>query len=261
MVNIARYFKRLFVNRKVDKDYFNVREDDVFIVSYPKSGNTWLRFLLCSYMLDDQCDFHRGRELIPPIGDTNEAINLESPRLMKSHSSFNDSYKKIIYLVRDGRDVAVSYYWHLIKFNLIPETMKFSEFLDKFNKGKFDGIWSEHVMSWVNSNVKKQVVRYEDLKSDPKNNLANIIDFLNLDGGAQPDLNRISRAVDNCSIEKMRSVERAQRDTIPTHKNSNFGIDFIRKGKVGDYKNYFDAPLEEKFIELHGDCLKRFSYI
>ncbi|MDH3976580.1 MAG: sulfotransferase domain-containing protein [Deltaproteobacteria bacterium] len=262
MINILNYFKRLFFTRSDYADNFHIRESDVFIVSYPKSGNTWLRFLLCSYMLGEQCDFQKGRKLIPDIhADSKIANNLNSPRLLKSHSMFNDSYKKIIYLVRDGRDVAVSYYWHLIKFKVIPGTLKFSDFLEKFNKGEFGGKWSEHVISWIDSSTQKHVVRYEDLKSDPVNNLFKIIEFLNLDGDLKPDFNRIVQAVDNCSLDKMRSIERAQRDSIPTHKNSNFDIDFVRKGGVGDYQNYFSATLEENFIKLHGNSLKRFGYI
>jgi tetratricopeptide (TPR) repeat protein len=82
--------------------------DDIFITSYPKSGNTWLRFLLANLLKqqDEEIDFHTVHNYVPEVGKQEEIIKtLRRPRVMKSHAPYISEYPKVIYLIRDGRDV------------------------------------------------------------------------------------------------------------------------------------------------------------
>src|SRR2546423_3783309 len=96
-----------------DLDVFS---DDVFLVSYPKSGNTWTRFLIAN-LLYPECnpDFTNINELIPdPEALSKRRLaQLPRPRIIKTHQYYHPNYKNIICIVRDPRDVAVSeYYFH-----------------------------------------------------------------------------------------------------------------------------------------------------
>jgi hypothetical protein len=244
-------------------DQVTIQKSDRFIVSYPKSGSTWMRFMVCSYILDAACDFMKGRDLIPDIhADPDKVRKLVNPRIIKSHCSYNEKYKKIVYLVRDGRDVAVSLYFYNIKFKQILKDTSFSEFLTTFNseKASLYGSWHNHITSWLD-NKKDNILlmRYEDIKRSPSEELSKVITFLGLDD--QADNERISRAVTYSSFDKMQQTEIKQRQDIPTHKNSDFSINFIRKGQVGDYKNYFSTSDEQEFIKIQGEALKRLNYI
>ena len=103
--------------------HLKVYPDDVFIVSYPRSGNTWMRFLVGELVFQKEIDFHNLRELIPDIyiyGCTHSFLeSLNRPRYIKSHEPYDPRYPKVIYLVRDPRDVAISYYNWLLKFKKI----------------------------------------------------------------------------------------------------------------------------------------------
>ena len=98
--------------------YLKVFPDDVFIVSYPRSGNTWVRFLIGSMVYQADVDFNNLVTIIPDIYRcTNRFLeSLERPRYLKSHEPYDGRYPKVIYLVRDPRDVAISYYYWLLKF-------------------------------------------------------------------------------------------------------------------------------------------------
>src|SRR5467141_466425 len=88
--------------------------DDVFLVSYPKSGNTWTRFLVANLVYPEKNpDFSNINELIPDP-EAMHKRDLERaarPRLIKSHQYFDPRYPKVIYIVRDPRDVVLSEYY------------------------------------------------------------------------------------------------------------------------------------------------------
>lgn len=105
--------------------WMEVRDDDIFLVSYPKSGNTWLRFLVANYFVGDQLTVDlRNIEIIVPdiyVHNIYYFEKLKGPRIIKSHELFDPRYGKTIYIVRDPRDVALSYWHFQIKKKLIPK--------------------------------------------------------------------------------------------------------------------------------------------
>src|SRR5512135_2277356 len=83
-----------------------VRMHDLFLVSYPKSVNTWLRFILANLMHPDMSvTFSNIEQLAPDIyqHSSNELKGVRDPRALKSHEYFDPRYKKVIYIVRDPR--------------------------------------------------------------------------------------------------------------------------------------------------------------
>ena len=99
---------------------FHYRQDDVVIVSYPRSGSTWLRFIFAHLIRDrvsDQStnvDFLFVQRFIPAISAAiqQKGVDYEAlpfPRIMRTHSLYIKEIPKVIYLMRDGRDVLVSY--------------------------------------------------------------------------------------------------------------------------------------------------------
>lgn len=213
--------------------------DDIFLTSYPKSGNTWLRFLLANLLKqqDEEIDFHTVHNHVPEVGKQEEIIKtLKHPRVMKSHAPYMREYPKVIYLIRDGRDVYVSYYFHRLK-QLSPDCT-FREFLER--QDHFPCAWGEHVASWLfgesTSNI--LVVRYEDLVHDCCKELKRILEFI----GINRTESQLKSAEKASSFKNMRRIER---EKGRLYKNGGPDI-FMRSGKTGDWKDFF--KIEEKMI-------------
>ena len=71
---------------------------DVFLVSYPRSGNTWLRFLLANALRPEQATFTTVGEVVPDIYDETdrELLRRPSPRILKSHEPFDPRYPRVV---------------------------------------------------------------------------------------------------------------------------------------------------------------------
>jgi len=231
-----------------------IYSDDVFLVSYPKSGNTWIRFLLASVLKqDNDIDFHTIQTLIPEVGRNNEAINkLDRPRIIKSHATYL-KYPKVIYLVRDGRDVYVSYYFYRLK--RLPEETTFRDFLAR--QDHYPCLWGEHVQSWLfNQNKKSNIllIRYEDLLWDCLDQLNRIVKFI----GIEATENQLKQAVKSCQFENMRQLE-IERGR--PYKEEEKGPDiFLRQGKKGNWREFFGREEKAIFKAREGKILMRLGY-
>ena len=230
-----------------------IYSDDVFIVSYPKSGNTWLRFLLANLLKlpGEEIDFHTVHRYIPEVGEEEDnSVNVMRPRIMKSHACKISEYPRIVYLIRDGRDVYVSYYFHRLK-QLPPDTT-FKKFIER--QDHYPSTWGEHIESWLfrGSNPNMLIVRYEDLFRDILNQLKRIVGFI----GLELTERQLRIAIDNSSFEKMRRIE--------LEKGRRFkdkGPDlFIRSGKPGDWKKYFGMEEKKIFKLRDGPTLNKLGY-
>jgi hypothetical protein len=112
--------------------------DDTFIVSYPKSGNTWTRFLVASLIhCDEPMTFLRADRVIPTIDSQSRRYfkGLARPRVIKSHFPFDQTYKRVIYIVRDPKDVAVSQYHYQIKRKLLEDGHPIDEWIPELAGG------------------------------------------------------------------------------------------------------------------------------
>jgi sulfotransferase family protein len=240
-----------------------VSRRDAFLVSYPKSGNTWLRFMLTYLLSGREADFDHDATVVGEVGShrATPSVLAEGGRLIKSHEPYSGPqrrfYRKAIYLVRDGRDVAVSYYYTLIRRELYAG--EFGPFLNLFLGGGVDGYgpWHRHVESWLASPLRQRgsllVLKYEDLLKEPGQNLSAAMEFL----GKPVARGQIDEAVRIHSAEKMRERERQSRFHEEQKRND---IMFVRTAGSGDWARTFAEEDEELFAQVTGDLLPRLGY-
>lgn len=227
---------------------------DVFLVSYPRSGNTWVRFLIANLLKPGgvEIDFHNVQEYVPEINRNNDIIEaLPSPRVIKSHALYKSAFPKVIYLVRDGRDVYVSYYYYRLK--QLEEGITFSEYLRR--KDHFPSLWKEHVESWLiwdQPQPNLLLVRYEDLLSKPETELRKMVEFI----GVERTDDVISHAVEVSRFDKMREIDQ--------NKGRKYNLtgtkDFVRKGKAGTWQDEFSQEDRAYFKENAGSLLIQLGY-
>src|SRR5262250_161756 len=120
---IKQLFKYM-LGRDIAGRTLAVRPDDVFLVSYPRSGNTWTRFLVANLLHPHEpATFANIERMVPDIYVNSQValLRVPHPRVLKSHEPFDPRYKKVVYIVRDPRDVAVSMYHWEIKRGRIRE--------------------------------------------------------------------------------------------------------------------------------------------
>jgi hypothetical protein len=233
--------------------------DDVILVSYPKSGSTWLRFLVGNYITNNNCDFANSHLIVPDIHLKPEYCqNIQRPRIIKSHRSYTPDYKRVVYIVRDGRDVSVSYYFHMIKYKQISPETRFEDFLFDFNAGCVDGwmtSWSEHVNGWLNSDHEDfLLIKYEDMKQDTTREFRRFVEF----SGLPIDNNKLVAAVQASEFDNMQRLEQNLINHMPDYDVSK---PFVRQGKVGGWQEFFSEQMTESFIYAHSSALERLGYV
>lgn len=234
--------------------------DDTFIVSYPRSGNTWLRFLIGGLVFQSEISFENMELFVPDIHRCTHP-HLESlprPRYLKSHFPYDPRYPRVIYLVRDPRDVAVSYYQFLVKFRRTEKT--FDQFIMDFvtNQTAYGG-WGNHLSSWRQH--RDQVphgilfVRYEDLLADTYKALCTICVFL----GIEPEKERLLEVIENNQFSKMQEKER-QAGEISLFKDSDRTIQFIRQGTTGQWRTHLTQSQASMFSDAFGTLALTLGY-
>jgi hypothetical protein len=223
-----------------------VLPDDTFLVSFARSGNTWARFLIGNLLCPQGVTFANIERVIPDIyACTQKAVlKVPRPRIVKSHEPFEPRYRKVIYLVRDPRDVAVSLYYWEMKRRHLPEGYPLRDFVRRFIAGdvvRDSGSWSQNVGSWLVARAKTADflwLRYEDMLDDPARELTRIAAFL----GGEKTPEQIVRAVELSSAERMRDLEKQQSEIWHTTRSTHRGILFVRSARRGNWK--FELPPE-----------------
>ena len=240
-----------------------ISRHDVFLASYPRSGSTWMRFMLVE-TLGHQSDYENIREMIPPVGRQSKALARlpDGGRVIKSHERREFPHgrrcHRAIYLLRDGRDVAVSYYIFMRRNGTYAGSL--SEFIPLFVSGHIDGYgpWQAHVSSWLDSAPARSgdlhVVKYEDLLADPLRSLSATLDYL----GVRVDDASLRDAVEANRFDRMR--RRSSRSPRVRATAVRGDIPIVRKGTAGDWRNHFSEADRETFSRHAGRQLERCGY-
>jgi hypothetical protein len=240
-----------------------VSRRDAFLVSYPKSGNTWLKFMLTYLLSGREADFDSDSTVVADVGSHRATPGLlpGGGRLIKSHEPYSSPqkrfYRKAIYLVRDGRDVAISYYYMVLRRGWYEGELQ--QFLSSFLGPGVDGYgpWHGHVESWLDSPLRESgsllVLRYEDLLEDPIPHLCSAMEFL----GKPVARERAEAAARAHTAERMRERERHSRFH---QRQKRRDIMFVRTAGSGDWARTFTAEDKERFAWVAGDVLRRLGY-
>jgi hypothetical protein len=223
---------------------------EVYLLSYPKCGRTWLRLLIGKALVDDLgladanpmelSSLHRFSPLIPRIRVTHD----DNPQLKRPDEIERDKRryagKTVIFLIRNPRDVVISYYFQCSRrrdrFSGTP-----SEFL-RHPVGSLDtilafyNVWAEN----LTAAGRFVLVRYEDLHLEPAGQLEHVLSCL----GRTPPRPAVERAVEFASFDNMRALERTnalQSARLHAADSGDPESFKTRKGKVGGYRDYLSA--------------------
>jgi hypothetical protein len=256
------------LHRKPAGRQMTVLPDDLFIVSYPKSGNTWTRFLLGNLIYQDEpVTFRNVEERIPSIYIFSDRQLLQLPRIFKSHDCFDPRYRKVIYIVRDPRDVTVSAYHYSVKVKLLPDSCPIEDFVPLFMTGTFGaglladprwGSWYDNVASWLAMQHNREflLLRYEDMLEDAARELRKVANFL----GIQATSDRIERAVEQSSADKMRQLEKTQSKDWQLTKETRQDKPFVRKARAGNWKSEMPEAAVARIESSWGSLMRVLGY-
>lgn len=234
------------------------RADDAYVFSYPRSGSTWLRSILAN-VIDPTtgADPERRNAKIPGVSIRNawDIHQLRSPRLIKSHASFVKRVPRAVYLVRDGRDVLVSFYHYRVTRTGHGGEIDFPEFCRRYFRGDLGPRWHENVLSWLEEGTSLmgdalKVVRFEDFKSDVVGTVLDVSTFL----GIEADRARVAAAVEQASLSRMRETERARQGELAPDRT------FYRGGKVGQWHEMLTGELADQFMRISRSALRAAGY-
>jgi hypothetical protein len=238
--------------------------DDIFLVSFPKSGNTWTRFLLANLRFPDEpANFANINRLIPdPTGTPKRDFDrMPRPRIIKSHECFDPRYPRVVYIVRDPRDVVVSQYHYHRKLRKIEDDSPIEKFVTRFLAGETcpHGSWGQNVATWLytsEGDPRFLLLRYEDLVADAARELAKVVAFLRLSAGPE----QIAQAVERSSADRMRKLEKKQTDKNALMKGSRKDLSFVRAAGSGGWRADLPAPMAAKIEAAWGPLMQHLGY-
>jgi len=242
--------------------------DDRFLVSYPRSGSTWARFLIGNLVHPHEpITFANIESYLPSIYICSDrALRRQPrPRLLTSHECFDPKYRTIIYVVRDPRDVAVSYYHYCIKNRDISENHPLDDFVSRYIAAEVNpnydrwGSWADNVMSWVNMRQNHGgflLLRYEDMVDSPERELGKAAALLNID--AQPE--RLRRAVELSSADHMRSLEKQQHQMWQQTNKTRADKPFVRVASSGGWRSTLPQSCVEQIESAWGPVMQTLGY-
>jgi hypothetical protein len=230
-------------------------KDQIYVAEYPKSGGSWLVSILGDLLKIPKRDIYVDNSFVNKEKYRNHfwyegQVDWDRlPRsVIKSHekpdSELHPANAKYIHMFRDGRDVIVSYYFfktdYLVKNGLAPQVeINFADFV-----ARIAAEWKNYVEAWRKLNV--VTCRYEELNTDTVETVGRLITQIGYDKSVLD----IQSAVLNNTKLKMRE------------KMGGFNKynTFVRKGIIGDWRNYFNDDHKKTFKKIGGHLLIELGY-
>lgn len=256
------------VNNKVtdiiknnDLSPINKTEDhDIFVAGFPKSGNTWVQNLVTGILLDSisyRITPKLVSEIVPDVHAKQFYKRIFPVMVFKTHDLPNIKYKRVIHLVRDGRDAMLSYYKMEVNRD---KSFKYSlADMIKEGKGVYPAKWYMHTNLWLENKYNAELItlKYEDLLNRPLKAMKKLSDFLKVE----------------ITEERLDAIYKANHINILRQKVSDYGWDydyiyknktsqsFFRKGTTGSYRNEMNEDLVTFFENESKKELQHFNYI
>ena len=264
MIQQLSYAVKYVMGRDIAGRNFFVHPDDTFLVSYPKSGSTWARFLVAALANPEKTvSFLNIDRLLPSISSRSkrDLRNQPRPRLIKSHEYFDTRYQNVIYVVRDPRDVVLSQYRFFLKRGAIDDGYALDRFVSRFLAGSLNdyGSWGENVGSWLAARQGSKrflLLRYEDMLLETGKELMKVAGFLGKD--VTPE--HLARCVEQGSAERMRDLEKKQGDQWVTTKGKRKDVPFVGAAKAGGWKSGLPAEHVAQIESAWGPLMRYVGY-
>ncbi|XP_052020172.1 amine sulfotransferase-like [Apodemus sylvaticus] len=274
LLNFKGYnFEKSLVNiEELEKmEDFEIRDDDVFIITYPKSGTIWTQQILSLIYFEG----HRNStDNIPtmdraPFLEYNihnlDYANMPSPRIFTSHLPYylvpkglKEEKAKILYIYRNPKDVLISFFHFSNWVVTLEATDTIDHYLDKFLDGKVVGSrWFDHVRGWYEHRHDFNIMflSYEDLNKNLRNSVLKIYSFLEKEL-SEEDVDAVVR---QATFQTMKSDPRANYECIINGEigaRNNDGS-FLRKGTIGDWKHHLTVEQNERFDMIFKRNMKK----
>jgi hypothetical protein len=273
----------------------------IWLSSYPKSGNTWLRVILASLIyskksfnfellknisefenpyyfkflknVDDFSNLNQLEILSKYWIEAQKKIN-EGNKIIffKTHASNISFLKKeytnksiskgLIYIIRDPRDVVISYSKHLNKsIDEVLQIMNTINTISYSTNGSYPILlskWDYHVLSWLKLDVPKIFIKYEHLLLNTENVILQLINFLNKDlkFKLNIDISEIKKIIENTNFIKLQKKE-LEEGFPEASKHSKF----FRSGKIKQWENILTKIQREKIEKNFLLVMKKFNYL
>ncbi|KAM9316650.1 amine sulfotransferase-like [Gastrophryne carolinensis] len=232
-----------------------IRDNDVFIVTYYKSGTIWTQQIL-SLILNEA--YRNGKEHFhamtrAPWIEYNIFNTDPSPRLFTSHLQYylmpkglKEKKGKIIYVYRNPKDVLVSFYHFIKVFTKLQYKIDWETFFDLFMSGRMlGGSWFDHIKGWYTQKEHYNILfmSYEEMIRDLQSAVLKISKFVDVKLDAQA----IDVVVEKSIFNNMKRDPLANYEFMPKDIAKFDEAKFLRKGTVGDWKNTMTVAQNEEF--------------
>eukprot|EP00057_Strongylocentrotus_purpuratus_P033242 XP_790708.1 PREDICTED: sulfotransferase family cytosolic 1B member 1 [Strongylocentrotus purpuratus] len=253
---------------------WETRPDDVYIVTYPKSGTHWIFEIVSLIMNDVQIEkidrthmvfaldlaLTHNVDGLATVTPGHEAMTKwESPRVMASHllEEFAPEQikkkSKVIYFSRNPKDVSVSYF-KFVGPALPVEMEGWKGFVPYFLSDKmFGGSWFRHVKGWFarKDDPNLLLCQYEDFHKDLKGSIKRVADFLER-SLSDEQLDKIVELTEMKGMQKTyQQIEDKMGDTGKSITRLFGQLPYLRKGKVGSWKDNFTVAENEYFDKVY----------
>ena len=255
---------------------WKVRPDDVYVLTFVKNGTTWTQELV--WLLQNDCNFEQAKtisldkrfpfmefpvlldfnkELLPPFlqGDILKTVeDMPSPRFMKSHLRLcllpDDLIEKskVVICLRNPKDTVVSYYYHEKLIRGYGYSGDFPTYFDLFmdNLVIYSPYFEYVKEAWeLRNHPNVCLLLFEDMKRDLATSVKKVAKFL----GKEVPEEKVKVLVDHLSFKKMKNNPAVNKEEAKAMNFFSADGHFMRKGEVGDWKNYFTDEMNKRMDE------------